>query len=362
MKQIIKEAAHKLGIVTIGISNIYDYSYLEGLLASRKKNNQDCEFEEQDIKKRINVKNLFPEISSIIAIGVPYGEGCKLPTDLNKGLLSVSCHGEDYHKIIHSLLAKLAEEIMLHCNFKYLPCVDTSYLMDKEICKCAGIGSYGKNSLIINKNKGSFISLGYLLTDIETSADTIIDEDICGTCNICVKSCPNNAIFESGGINAKRCVSYLTQTKEYIPIKYRESMGRQIYGCDVCQMVCPKNKDILGIETNQTYNDLAIDLEELLSISNRGFINKYGYSAGSWRGRNIWKRNALISIGNLKINSMFQNVKDELQNPSGMIKVYAAWSLLKLNKTFAKELLYNNLKYEEENVKSEYLRLLEAKL
>ncbi|MDD4045870.1 MAG: tRNA epoxyqueuosine(34) reductase QueG [Tissierellia bacterium] len=362
MKQIIKEAAYKLGIETVGISNITDYSYLDKLLINRKNNNQDCEFEEQDINKRLNAKNLFPETKSIIAIGYPYGEGYRLPLVSKKGLLSVSCHGEDYHKKVYSLLVKLAEEIMHHIEFRFLPCVDTTFLIDKEICRSAGIGSYGKNSLLINKNNGSFINLGYLLTDIETEGDTAIEKDICGTCNLCVKSCPNNAIFETGGINCKRCVSYLTQTKNYIPLEYRENMGKQIYGCDICQIVCPLNKDVLNKEINADYSDLIVDIKELLNISNKGFINKYGHTAGGWRGRNVWKRNSLISIGNLKIKSMFQNIKDELQNPSEMIKLYAAWSLLKLNRPSAEELLYNNLKYEENNVKNEYLKLLEVEL
>jgi epoxyqueuosine reductase len=362
MKQIIKEAAYKQGIETVGISTISDYSYLDKHLTSRKNNNIDCEFEEQNINKRLNAKNLFPELKSIIAIGVPYGEGYKLPQVSKKGLLSVSSHGEDYHKTVNSLLVELAEEIMHHIEFKFLPCVDTTFLIDKEICRSAGIGNYGKNSLLINNNNGSFMNLGYLLTDIEIPADTIIEEDICGTCSLCVKSCPNSAIFENGGINSKRCVSYLTQTKNYIPMEYRENMGRQIYGCDICQVVCPLNKDVLNKDANEVYSDQVVDLEELLNISNKGFINKYGHTAGSWRGRNIWKRNALISIGNLDISSLFQNVKRELQNPSEMIKIYAAWSLLKLDRPRAEVLLYNNLKYEEDNVKNEYLKLLEKKL
>jgi epoxyqueuosine reductase len=97
-------------------------------------------------------------------------------------------------------------------------------------------------------------------------------------------------------------------------------------------------------------------------MSNKDFISKYGPAAGSWRGRNIWKRNALISIGNLKLNSMFENVKAELQNPSDMIKIYAAWSLVKLNKSSGRDILYNNLKYENDDVKNEYLKLLEAEI
>lgn len=362
MKQIIKEAAYKLGIETVGMTDIIDYSHMEEFLICRKKNNHSCEFEEQNINKRINAKNLFTDCRSIIAIGVPYGEGYKMPSFSENGLLSVSSHGDDYHKKVNFLLNKLAEEIKCHIEFKYVACVDTTFLIDKEICKSAGIGSYGKNSLLINEKKGSFINLGYLLTDIETEGDTIQNKDICGNCNICVKSCPNNAIFESGGINPKKCVSYLTQTKNYIPLDYRENMGRQIYGCDMCQIVCPKNKDVLNKKVSEDYLDLVIDLEELLNITNKDFLNKYGHMAGSWRGRNVWKRNAIISIGNLKINSMFQRVKAELQNPSEMIKIYAAWSLLKLNKSLAKDILFNNLKYENNIVKAEYLNLMEAKL
>jgi epoxyqueuosine reductase len=145
-------------------------------------------------------------------------------------------------------------------------------------------------------------------------------------------------------------------------LEYRENVGRQIYGCDICQIVCPLNKEILNKETNEDYSDLLVDLKELIKMSNKDFISKYGPAAGSWRGRNIWKRNALISIGNLKLNSMFENVKAELQNPSDMIKIYAAWSLVKLNKSSGRDILYNNLKYENDDVKNEYLKLLEAEI
>lgn len=362
MKQIIKEAAYKLGIEMIGITNNVDYSYLKEFLISRKKNNQNCEFEEQNINIRLNAKNLFPECRSIIAIGVPYAEGYKISSSLDKGLLSVSSHGDDYHRKVNFLLNKLADELSQYVDYKYVACVDTTFLIDKEICKSAGIGSYGKNSLLINEKKGSFINLGYLLTDIETEGDATKKTDICGNCNICVNSCPNNAIFENGGINPKKCVSYLTQTKNYIPLEYRENMGRQIYGCDICQVVCPKNKLILNKSVNNDYSDLIVDLDEFFAISNKEFSNKYGHMAGSWRGRNIWKRNALITIGNLKVNKMYQVVKDELHNPSEMVKIYAAWSLLKINKTLAEGILFNKLKYEDDSIKNEYLKLLEAKL
>ncbi|HHZ01750.1 MAG TPA: tRNA epoxyqueuosine(34) reductase QueG [Tissierellia bacterium] len=360
MKQIIKEVANKLGIDTVGINSCIDYSYLREFLLKRKINKEDCEFEEVNIDKRLRARNLFPECKSIIAIGIPYGRGYRLPAFTGKGLLSVSSFGEDYHKRIKRLLNKLAEELNKYLSFKYVDCVDTSFLIDKEVCRTAGLGDYGKNSLLINKYQGSFINLGYLLTDLEIEGDTIESKDVCGNCNICVISCPNGAIFPEGGINARKCISYLTQTKNYIPLNYREKMGRQIYGCDICQLVCPKNKEFLNEETNNDYSTLSVDLEELLSISNKDFVKRYGHTAGSWRGKNIWKRNAIISMGNLKLKSMFPLLKYELSNPSEMIKIYTAWSLLEIDRNSAKDILFNDLKYENESVKKEYLKLLES--
>ncbi len=363
MKQKITEIANLTGIEIIGFTNVLDYTYLYEFLDNRTQRGHNSEFEEPDINKRLDARNVFQKCKSIIAIGVPYAEGFKKPDANDKGLLSVSSYGEDYHKKLGALLKKLAEEIKKDINFEYEICVDTSPLIDREICKNAGLGSYGKNTLLINDKFGSFINLGYLLTDLEIECDNRTNNiNICGDCNICVKSCPNGAILRKGGINAKRCISYLTQTKNYISLEYRKNMRNQIYGCDVCQIVCPKNKINSQKETNQDYSSLLIDMEELMQMSNKEFASKYGYLAGSWRGKTVWKRNALIAIGNLGLESMFKTVENELNSPSDMIKIYAAWCLMKLNKEKASEILHNSMKYENDTIRSEYMKLAEAGL
>jgi epoxyqueuosine reductase len=362
MKQLIIEAANHLGIEIIGFTNCLDYSYIAEFLNDRKEKGFSCEFEEQDINKRLNATNVFPKCKSIIALGIPYALGYKKPVSNNMGLLSVSSYGEDYHLTVGNKLKQLAEELKKYIEFDYRICVDTSPLIDREICKNAGIGNYGKNSLLISQFYGSFINLGYLLTDLDIECDKTDNVDICGECDICIKSCPNNAILKEGGINARRCISYLTQTKAYIPLEFRNNMRNQIYGCDVCQLVCPKNKHNNEKTTKIDYSSLLIDLEELLKMSNSEFYQKYGHLSGSWRGKNVWKRNALISIGNLGLTSMFELVEGELNNPSSMIKIYAAWCLLRLNKEKATEILHNKMKYEDDTVISEYSKLLEAQL
>lgn len=361
MKQLIIEIANSIGIEIIGFTNVLDYSYLSDILADRTNNGYSCEFEEQDIAKRTDVRNMFPECKSIIAIGVPYAEGYKKPITDDMGLLSVVSFGKDYHQKIKGILKKFAEKIREHIDFKYEICVDTSPLIDREICKNAGIGNYGKNTLLINENYGSFINLGYLLTDLDIECGRRKDNiNICGECQICIKNCPNNAILKNGGINARKCVSYLTQTKNYIPFEYRKSIGNQIYGCDVCQLVCPKNK--INSEKNPAadYSSLLIDLKELIQISNKEFALKYGMLSGSWRGRNIWKRNAIIAAGNLGLEPMFETIKDELNSPSETIKIYAAWCLTELNRKKAVNILNAAIEYENERVQKEYMKLAEA--
>ncbi|WP_326908779.1 tRNA epoxyqueuosine(34) reductase QueG [Sedimentibacter sp. MB31-C6] len=360
MKQIILDIAKELDIELIGITTTLDYGYLKDFLYKRSNRGYDNELEEQNIEKRLDVRNVFPNCKSIIAIGIPYAKGYKKGNPIDKGLISVVSFGEDYHIKINRILNDLAQKIKEYIEFNYKICVDTSPLLDREICRNAGIGNYGKNSLLINKELGSFIHLGYLLTDLNLEDDKIINEqDVCENCNLCIKSCPNNAILSTGGINSSKCVSYLTQTKKYIPIEYRKNMKNQIYGCDVCQIVCPKNKKILQLESVNNYDDLTVDLIELMNMSNNEFIKKYGRLSGSWRGKNVWKRNAIISIANLKLHSLFDKVKDELKSPSEMIRIYSAWSLLVLNKQKAKDILNENLKNEKGKVKKEYIKLME---
>lgn len=359
MKQKIYEVAYDMSYEIVGITSVLNYDYLRPIFNERVDRNYYNELQEQDIEKRLNAKNVFIDCKSIIAVGFSYAKGYKNIDKKDKGLISLISYGEDYHQIVYKSLKVFANKLEKYINFKYKICVDTTPLVDKEICRNSGIGNYGKNSLLINEDFGSFIYLGYLLTNIEIEENDNKFIDICKDCDICIKSCPNNAILTNGKINTKKCVSYLTQTKNYIPVEYRKKMGNHIYGCDVCQLVCPKNEKILLKKSTNDYRELLVDLKELLSITNSQFINKYGSTSGGWRGKNIWKRNAIISIANLDLKNMFDLLKDELKNPSDMIKIYSAWTLLNLNRKKAVDILYSNLKYENDIIVDEYNKLLE---
>lgn len=372
MKNKIKEIAQNLGFDKIAFTNIIKYDYLLDVLNYRVSNNYNCEFEEKDLSKRVDASFMMPECKTIITVMLPYARAYQIPRKENMGNLSISSFSIDYHKTLHQKLENLVTELKKDIEFNYKICVDNTPLNDRAVCLKSGLGYIGKNSMLIDDEYGSFVFLGSILTDLDIVADNDIDSSLsanaiimndksskCGNCNICINKCPNNAIMDNNLINAKRCVSYLTQTKEYIPIEYRKAMGNQIYGCDICQINCPKNSKLLNQSSEENYDSLLIDLEELFKISNKGFNLKYGHMAGSWRGKSIWKRNAIIACANMELHNFSDLIKNELYGNSDMFKIYASWALLKLNVQKSKDLIYNRIKYEDEAIRNEYNKLLE---
>lgn len=374
MKNKIQEVAKSVGIERISFTNTTKFDGLFDLLNYRTNNNYNCEFEESDISKRLDASFLLQNCKTIITAMIPYAKGYKVPKENGMGNLSVSSHGRDYHKSLHEKLEEFILSLKKDFEFNYKICVDTTPLIDRYICCKSGLGYIGKNSMLIDDEYGSFTFLASILTDLDIS-DSLEDEACissskCGNCNICIKKCPNNAILEIDKtkvdmnieqrvIDTKKCVSYLTQTKQYIPIEYRKAMGTQIYGCDMCQINCPKNYKILNQTSEEDYNSLLVDLRELFKMTNKEFAFKYGEVAGSWRGKNIWKRNAIIVCANMELTNFYDLIKEELYGNSEMFKTYASWALLKLDVQKSKNLLYNMIKYESESISKEYRKLLE---
>ena len=363
LKRYIINKSKELNIDMIGFTDCEPLSNIEDYLIERVKENKQTEFEEKDIKKRINPKLTFPDCKTIIVIGLSYNNTFNKRVDYRlKGALSKSSWGLDYHKVLKKRMEKLIEEIKKFSEFNYKCFVDTGPLIDRELAKKSGIGYYGKNSSIINDEYGSFIFIGYILTDLDIETSPILLEEKCGDCNICIKSCPTGALEGPYRFNPKKCISYLTQTKEKIPYELRNKMGFKIYGCDTCQLVCPKNKDIKKPNHEEfLHKDTKgyMDIEELLSISNKQFKEKYGSMSGSWRGKNVLKRNGIIALGNMKYKDNINLLEPLLKDPNPTIREYAAWVILNIDYEYGKEVIKDILKYEKDkNIKLELERLI----
>ncbi len=364
LKQFIIDKSKELNIDIIGFTDCNPLNNLKDYLIIRKENQIEIEFEEKDIEKRINPKYTFPNCKSILVIGISYNNDFnEVPDYKLKGRLSKSTWGVDYHQVLRNKMAELTQAIKKEIDFSYVYYVDTGPLIDRELAKKAGIGYYGKNSSIINDEYGSFIFLGYILTDLDINISSVEVPNKCGDCNLCIRACPTGALEGPYKFNPKKCISYLTQTKEKIPYELRSKIGKKIYGCDTCQLACPKNKNIKmpnHIEFIPKLTKGYMNIEELLTISNKEFRRKYGGMAGAWRGKNILKRNAIIVLGNTRNKENLKTLLPLLKDQNSMIREYTAWAILNIDFSYGREVIEKAIKIEvEDSTKLEMKNLIQ---
>jgi len=245
--------------------------------------------------KRTDPAANLPGAKSIIVIGVESKIVNFPPMPEDAGSLSVLGVADDYHIVVKTLLTKLVTELRIHINFKYKILVDSPTLDERALAVRAGLGFFGRNGLVFSPEYGSRFNIGLLLTDINIAnlcnsqdieyipqADDDEKSHACDNCNNCINACPTGALSESAGLDASRCISYLTQ-KENLTAEEAVLMGRHLYGCDICQNVCPMN----GRQPTAWANP-----EDWLSMTDTDFANTYGHTAMLWRGVALLKRNA----------------------------------------------------------------------
>lgn len=286
----IIELFNKNNIDTVGIAPIGPYEELRKVLEDKVNKNLITGMEEPDIEKRINPKLIMEDASSIIVCAIPYYVGEKYESNI-----SMYCHGLDYHLVIKEKLNKICEEIKSKDkNFEYKIFTDNGPLVDRYLAYLAGLGYYGINNNLITDKYGSYVFIGYIVNNYNLEPDEKLNKN-CMKCNKCVKYCPGNALEGNYQMDPKKCVSYITQKKEELTDEEKEKMrkNKSIFGCDVCQNVCPHNQDVAISKIEEFTTNLITNLseEEINSISNKEFKRRYNDRAFSWRGRNIIKRN-----------------------------------------------------------------------
>jgi len=249
LTQSIKSKAHKIGFHKIGISSPVEplkYSdYFDNWLSVGK--NGIMHWLENRTGERKNIFNYFPEVQSVISVAINYY------TDTGNQLIKFSkyAHGKDYHIVVKQKLNELLDYIRsdLNQNVNGVSCVDSSPIMEKQWAQRGGIGWQGKHTVLINDEFGSWMFLGELLLDIPLDYDQPFTKDLCGTCTACIDACPTKALSEYQ-LDATKCISYLTvEYKSEFDTDQKSKLNGWIYGCDICQQVCPWNK------TKQKYTD-----------------------------------------------------------------------------------------------------------
>lgn len=370
LKREIIEAAPSLGIDDIGFASADPFLSLKSVLLDRRAKGYESGFEEPDIDKRVYPELTLEQPASLISIAVAYPSKMNYPPKSEpgqrRGILARSAWGEDYHLVLRRAMAKLEEFIKERVpDARIESMVDTGVLVDRAVAERAGVGFKGKNCAIISPKWGSWIFLGDMITNIPFPPDSPVTED-CGECTKCIDACPTGALVGPGVLNAQRCISFLTQTKGFLEEEFMVKIGNRLYGCDTCQVVCPKNKGKSWNHRPELQPDPEIVkplLLPILDLSNREFKERFGSSAAAWRGKKPIQRNALIALGNFKDRDSVPKIVDVmLTDPRPELRGTAAWALSRIGGQEALEGVRKALASEKDEEVVQRLKTAEEKL
>lgn len=369
LKERIISESKRLGIDKIGFTTAEPFEELKASLIAQREAGHTSGFEHQNIDERIYPELTFENPKSIISIALAYPTRIheELPRDEKRGQFARASWGIDYHNILTDRLHQLIDFIKAETaneNWQFKPQVDTGEFVDVAVAQRAGLGFIGKNGLLITEEFGSFVYLGEIVTTIEFEPDEPVPNG-CGDCTRCITGCPTNALIGDGRMNAKKCLSYQTQTKGPMPVEYRKKIRNIIYGCDICQLVCPynKGKDFhFHQEMEPQPDEVYPKLVPLLEISNKEFKQQYGHLAGSWRGKKPLQRNALIALANLGARENLPEVMRCLKDPRPVIRATAIWAMSELTKRDPDETILFLEEFKEKETEEEVLTELAMNL
>lgn len=246
LKEEIKTEAYNLGFSHIGFTTTEKPPHFETYL-NWVENGFAADMQylkrKDAIAKRENPSLILQDCKSIIVFALPYTPS--QPQNTSDPKIASYALGPDYHQVIPSLLEKIIELIKIRINWDqliYKIYTDTGPILEKEFAQKAGLGWIGKNSCLITPDVGSYIFLSEILINIEFDSDSIFETDHCGTCTRCIEACPTACILPNRTIDSNKCISYLTiESRKPIPEVYRKTVNGWIFGCDICQQVCPWN-------------------------------------------------------------------------------------------------------------------------
>src|SRR5215207_2946120 len=252
LKDRIKAKSYQLGFVLAGVTTPDPpphYSTFENWLAEGHHGTMDYLASERSRIRRADPREILPECRSILVLATPYSPSSSIRAEWTAseagGEVASYAWGDDYHDVLPARMKDLVQfiEEQVGGPVRNRWYTDTGPILERDLAQRAGIGWIGKNTCLIHPKHGSYFLLSEILLDLALEPDTPLTTDHCGTCTRCIEACPTDCILPNRTIDATRCISYLTvELKEDIPAELRDKMGNWVFGCDICQMVCPWNR------------------------------------------------------------------------------------------------------------------------
>ncbi|MFN8384088.1 MAG: tRNA epoxyqueuosine(34) reductase QueG [Anaerolineales bacterium] len=329
LKQAIKEKARQLGFVLAGVTSSEPpahYNIFENWLGQNMHGTMQYLAEERSRIRRADPKQILPECKSILVLAIPYS----VPRQSSSFRIAAYALGDDYHDILPSRLKEIVdfiEEKVGHSipNRYY---TDTGPVLERELAQRAGLGWIGKNSMLINPQAGSTFFLAEILLGIELEPDDPFPTDQCGTCTRCLTACPTQCILPNRTVDANRCISYLTiELKDEIPEELRPQMRDWIFGCDICQQVCPWNRFSLTADSAFEPKISLPILKSDLLLSSVEFNQRFKKSPVKRAKRRGYLRNVSIAVGNKGDEKDIPLLQQAAQDEEPLVKSHAKWAI-----------------------------------
>ncbi|MDE0016283.1 MAG: tRNA epoxyqueuosine(34) reductase QueG [Candidatus Poribacteria bacterium] len=358
LTQQIHAHANKLGFELVGITpaarseTIARYrQWIENGYAGKMG------YLERHLPLKVDVRQLLTEAKSVISLAMNYytlDPPKALAEDPARGQISRYAWGDDYHDVIRQRLSELVDFIkkIAQTELKTRICVDTAPIIEREYAQKAGIGWIGKNTNLIHWRSGSWYFLAEVLINIDLESDTAPLRGSCGTCTRCIEACPTDAIIEPNLLDSRLCISYLTiELKESIPKALRPKIGNLIFGCDICQEVCPWNSKAVPTDEpafQPRDGNLSPKLLSLIGMTQQEFSRRFKGSPIKRTKRRGFLRNVLVAIGNWGEPRAVPALKNALTDDEPLVRSHAAWALGKIGGDTAKQILQTRLTIETE--------------
>jgi len=298
------------------------------------------------VTRRLDLRETMEDVRSVVVVTQNYfqPDSVGVPNDEARGVVARYARGEDYHYVMKGRLQELlgwidgaAQSRGLAEEVKGFVYVDTGPILERELAERAGLGWFGKNTLLIHPKRGSYFFLGFLLLDLPLPVGTPLEIDRCGSCEACLDACPTGALLgrdEAGApvMDARRCISYLTiELKGPIPRGLRQAVGNRIFGCDICEEICPWNHRFAQVGTEPAYRASSDTdgpvLMDLMRLGNEEFATRFSGSPVKRAKRRGFLRNVAVALGNWGSREAVGVLAQALDDPEPLIRGHAAWAL-----------------------------------
>jgi epoxyqueuosine reductase len=336
-KELLKAEAANLGFPLFGVTTPNPPTHLEVFKnwLARGFHGEMAYLERHDtVQKRSDPSSLLSGCKSLIMFGVPYPVPAFSPSkDIEYDVASYA-HLEDYHDWIPEKLKKISLLIseMTGGKAKILICTDSAPILERDLAWRAGLGWIGRNGCLISRAWGTYFLIAEILTDLELPPDEPLQQDYCGICNRCVKACPTGCIQPDRTLDAQRCITYLTiENKHEIPVDLRSSVGNHIFGCDICQSVCPwnnKRQSIFDVAPRAKLATHLPTLNQILSLDKNEFQRNFQNSPIYRAKRSGLLRNAAIVMGNQQSPENIQFLEKTLaEEKDEFVRSHLLWAI-----------------------------------